>query len=117
MVPAMAISCKTRLLLLLLSGSVVLLGHTTSGNAQIISSTTTMDYKATYNGLIYPEDGLIPEHYGFFRVKVSPSGAFTGQIQVGQKHAKFSGHFNSTDSSTVKVKVFGPEDCPWDYYM
>src|SRR5215475_2156127 len=117
MVLAMAISCKTKLLLLLVSGSIFLLGHAIRSNAQIISSATTTDYKATYNGLIYPEDGLIPEHYGFFRIKVSSAGAFSGQIQVGQKHAKFVGHFNSFDSATVKVKVFGPEDCPWNYYL
>ncbi len=61
--------------------------------------------KTTYNGLVYPEEGVVPGETGYFRLDVSRTGKFSGKLLVGQQHAGFSGKFNDSGTAYVPVSV------------
>src|SRR6185503_4677082 len=66
---------------------------------------TVTSFKGIYNGLMYPEGELVPEQCGYFMIKVSANGHFTGKLLVGSRHGSFHGKFDALGEATVNVRV------------
>ena len=64
---------------------------------------TLTGFYGTYNGLLYPEGELVPEQSGFFTIKASSNGHFTGKLLVGSRRASFRGKFDDQGEATVNV--------------
>jgi hypothetical protein len=65
-----------------------------------------------YNGLIFEQGSPSPRQSGYFKLNVSPRGAFSGLLLVGAHRAGFAGRFGPDGAAYVKVKV-----STGDYYM
>jgi hypothetical protein len=66
---------------------------------------TSSSFPATYNGLVFDENGAAPPRTGCFKLDVSRSGHFTGRLLLGGNRAGFSGRFNDTGNAYVRVWV------------
>ena len=64
---------------------------------------TVTSFKGIYNGLMYPEGELDPEQCGYFTIKASANGYFTGKLLVGSRRASFHGKFDDQGEATVNV--------------
>jgi hypothetical protein len=61
--------------------------------------------RTVYNGLIFSGASTVPMESGYFKLDVSRSGHFTGNLLVAQHRAGFSGKFNTGGTAYVQVKV------------
>jgi hypothetical protein len=64
---------------------------------------TLTGFYGTYNGLLHPEGELVPEQSGYFTIKASANGHFTGKLLVGSRRASFHGKFDDQGEATVNV--------------
>src|SRR5262245_34463248 len=95
-------------LALLLLGAVIL-----SLRELCAQAVTETNFKGTYNGLIYADGEPVPEQSGYFRMKVTPTGHFTGKVWIGRRHGSFHGNFDAQNAATVNVRLphRKPENC------
>src|SRR5262245_51553019 len=61
--------------------------------------------RATYNGLIVPDEGVLPNETGYFRLTVSRNRRFTGLLLIGRHRASFKGQFNEHGAAYVPIQV------------
>jgi len=66
---------------------------------------TETNFKGTYNGLIYADGEPAPEQSGYFVIKVTASGHFTGKVLVGSRHGSFHGKFDAQGEATANVRL------------
>jgi hypothetical protein len=59
--------------------------------------------KGTYTGLVAETNRIAPESSGFFRLNVTPGGAFTGKLALGGKRHGFHGRFDLSGNATIHV--------------
>lgn len=59
--------------------------------------------KGNYAGLAANTNGVTPDTSGYFNLNVTPVGAFSGKLQIGNGRFGFRGQFNINGDTTVTV--------------
>lgn len=68
-----------------------------------------------FNGLISPEDGVIPEQSGYFKITVYPNGYYTGGMTLGARQVRLNGYFSPDGTSTTSIYQVYYDDCCYSY--
>ncbi len=66
-------------------------------------TTNLAGLKGTYTGLVADTNGVAPESCGYFLVKVTGMGRFSGKLLLGGTRRGFSGDFNSSGEATINA--------------
>lgn len=60
--------------------------------------------RGSYAGLVANTNDVTPDNSGYFGLRVTATGRFTGKLLIGGKHRGFHGRFDSAGNALVVVK-------------